>query len=85
MMVGMGERSEAKVLYHEYGLQLRMEADDRLILNVGCGRILQYGVEFPLDSEEYRQYKREGDQFLKELAVKVQANPEAFAKRGRFC
>jgi len=39
-----------KVLFYEYGAVLRLEDDGRLALNVLCGRVGQYGVEFALDT-----------------------------------
>ena len=74
-----------RVLFHEYGMQLRLEADDRLVLNVLCGRIAQYGVEFELNADERRQYGNDGDEFVKRLSLEVQNDPTRFGARGTFC
>jgi hypothetical protein len=74
-----------RILYHEYGIQLRVEDDHRLILNVLCGRVAEYGVEFQLDELEKERYKADGDAFVKELAAKVRQEPKRYGSRGRFC
>jgi hypothetical protein len=74
-----------RILFHEYGTQLRLEDDGRLVLDVLCGRVFQYGVEFSLNDSEREQYKIAGDSFIKELAQKVLNDPETFGMRGRFC
>ena len=76
---------ETHILFHEYGTQLRIEADDTMVLNVLCGRVGQYGVEFPLNGEEYARYKSEGDEFVKQLSLEVQKDPDTYAARGRTC
>ncbi len=73
------------ILFHEYGTQLRLGDEDTLILNVMCGRILQYGVEFALNDSEREAYKRQGDPYIKSLAEKVRGGPQAFVPRGRTC
>jgi hypothetical protein len=79
------EMTTERVLYHEYGIQLREDGEGRLVLNVLCGRVGQYGVEFALDEREREGYKRSGDEFIKDLAWKVAHAPEAYGERGRFC
>lgn len=74
-----------EIIFHEYGLQLRLEGDDQLVLNVLCGRIGEYGVEFPLSESEREGYKLGGDAYLKSLAAEVRERPEMFAIRGRSC
>jgi hypothetical protein len=71
------------VLYEEYGVQLRLEDDDRLVLDVLCGRIGQYGVEFELNDVEYKQYKLRGDHFIRELIEFVRREPQYYIKRGK--
>jgi hypothetical protein len=73
------------VLFHRYGLELRADEHDNLILNVLCGRVGQYGVEFQLNLEERNRYKQEGDSYLDELERKVMGDPQSFIKRGRSC
>ncbi|MFN7736106.1 MAG: hypothetical protein ACK5O8_08300 [Pirellula sp.] len=73
------------VLFHEYGTQLRVLSDDTMILNVLCGRIMQYGVEFPLSDHERQQYKLQGDDYLRTLAARVLNSPDTYALRGRKC
>lgn len=72
------------ILFHEYGTQLRLEGND-LILDVLCGRVGQFGVEFVLNDSERERYRREGDSFVKELADLVLQDPNAYGSRGRFC
>jgi hypothetical protein len=74
-----------EVLFYEYGTVLRLEDDDRLVLNVLCGRVGQYGVEFTLDNSEIEAYKRNGDSFVKELEERVRLHPKLYGRRGRFC
>jgi hypothetical protein len=76
---------EYRVLFHRYGLELRADEDDNLVLNVLCGTVAQYGVEFPLNLEERNRYKLVGDSYLDELERKVLADPQSFIKRGRSC
>ncbi|NNE00208.1 MAG: hypothetical protein HKN47_23050 [Pirellulaceae bacterium] len=75
----------ARILFHEYGTQLRMENDDSLVLNVLCGTVAQYGIAFRLNNDERAQYKREGDIFIQELAKRVQQDPKRFQSRGWTC
>jgi hypothetical protein len=74
-----------RILFHEYGLQLRLGEDDRLMLNVLCGRVGGYGVEFPLNDGERENYRCEGDCYLQELGREVRNNPKSFIDRGRQC
>ncbi len=74
-----------RILFHEYGTELRLEDNDRLILSVLCGRVAQYGVELELNESECQLYKRRGDSFVKELAEKVRQTPQAFQNRGKTC
>lgn len=76
---------QSRILFHEYGTQLRMGSDDSLVLNVLCGQIAEFGVEFPLNDEERRAYKQDGDAFIKELSRLVQGNWQTYAARGRMC
>jgi len=64
-----------EVLFGEYGTLLWHE-DGKLVLNVLCGGVGQYGVQFVLNDAERERYKRQGDTFIKEFA-------EAFAERRR--
>jgi hypothetical protein len=77
--------SEVKILFHEYGTQLRLEEDDSLVLNVLCGRVFEYGVEFALNESERERYKADGDTFVKDLARRVLHDPESYAERGKKC
>jgi hypothetical protein len=81
----MSEGTEPVVLFFEYGTRLILGPNDSLVLNVLCGRVGQYGVEFALNAEEVASYKAGGDSFLRTLSANVQANPNAFAQRGRLC
>jgi hypothetical protein len=76
---------EGTILFHRYGMQLRIGENDSLILNVLCGRVGMYAVEFTLNDNERERYKHEGDSYLNELEVRVMADPQAFIKRGRVC
>lgn len=76
---------QERILFHEYGTQLRVAADDSLILNVLCGRVGQFGVEFALNDEERDEYRRRGDTFVKELSRVVQRDWQPFVARGRTC
>lgn len=74
-----------RILFHEYGLQLRLEDDDRLVLDVLCGGVAEFGVEFALNDEERNAYKSRGDSFVRELAALVRGAPRTFSERGRVC
>ncbi len=69
-----------EVLFHEYGTQLRFEGD-KLILNVLCGRVGEFGVELVLNNSERERYRFEGDSFVKELADLIRRNPSAYTDR----
>ena len=73
----------ARILFQEYGTILRVEPDDSLLLDVLCGGIGQYGVEFRLNSSEQENYKRQGDEYIQELAWRVRRNPRAYIECGR--
>ena len=73
-----------KILFQQYGTQLRLE-NDELVLNVLCGSIGQFGVEFALDAVEREAYKIRGDDYIKELDALVKEAPKSYGKRGRFC
>ena len=77
------QKPDHSILFHRYGLQLRVDESDNLILNVLCGRVAQYGVQFTLNLEERNRYKREGDSYLEQLEREVLADPQRFIKRGR--
>jgi hypothetical protein len=74
-----------RILFNEYGTQLRYGDDDRFILNVLCGRVGQFGVEFQLNEVESAEYRKRGDSFVQELAKNVRENWEPCAARGRTC
>jgi hypothetical protein len=78
------KRHTKEILFHEYGTQLRLE-DNELVLDVLCGGVGQFGVEFVLNDTERDRYRHEGDSFVKELAETVRRTPNPYAKRGRFC
>ena len=78
-------QQQERILFHEYGTQLRVAADDSLILNVSCGRVGEFGVEFALDDHEREEYRRRGDAFIKELSRAVQRDWRPFVARGRTC
>ena len=78
------ERHIKAILFEEYGTQLRLEGND-VVLDVLCGRVGQFGVEFVLNEPERERYRREGDSFIKELAEDVRRNPKAYGCRGKFC
>ncbi len=75
----------SRVIFHEYGTELRQEGDDSLVLNVLCGRVAEFGVEFALNESEREGYRQGGDGFLKELAANVRQDPTVFASRGKYC
>ena len=74
--------NEMRVIFQEYGTQLSLDKDDRLVLSVLCGRVGQYGVDFALNDQEREQYKTEGDSFVKRLALQVRQNPR-FLQRSK--
>ena len=74
-------RHGARVLYHEYGAQLRLTTEGRYILNVLCGRVGQFGVEIELNSNEVLQYREQGDVFIHNLAEDVYDDPKRFRAR----
>jgi hypothetical protein len=76
------EHHVGDMLFYEYGTALR-EQENELVLNVLCGRVGQFGVEFPLTDSERQRYKREGDSFIQELADAVRRNPDAYKHRTR--
>ena len=78
-------QQQKRILSHEYGTQLRVAADDSLILNVLCGRVGEFGVEFVLNDKERDEYHSRGDAFIKELSRVVQRGWKPFAARGRTC
>jgi hypothetical protein len=71
-----------RVLFQQYGTQLRLEDDDQIVLSVMCGRTFAYDVEFVLSSDEYKAYKLRGDEFIKELSNEVFREPNRYVKRG---
>ena len=73
----------SRILFHEYGTQLRLGERDELILNVLCGRVGEFGVEFLLNETEYENYRRLGDTFIQELSRDVQRDWQPYAARGR--
>jgi len=79
------QQQPGRILFHEYGTQLRVASDDALILNVLCGRVGQFGVEFPLNAHEREEYRRRGDAFIQELAGMVRRDSDPYAARGRTC
>ena len=56
------------ILFHEYGTQLRLGLDNSLVLNVLCGRIGEFGVEFSLNEEERKAYRQDGDTHIQQLS-----------------
>jgi hypothetical protein len=74
-----------RILFHEYGTELRLGEGDALILNVLCGRIAEFGVEFPLNEQERDAYRRRGDAYIQELSRLVQGDWQPYAARGRTC
>jgi hypothetical protein len=74
-----------QIIHHEYGAQLSALDDDTLLLNVMCGGVGQYGVEFILNQQEYEQYKQSGDAFLRTLIENVRRYPKNYIARGRTC
>ena len=72
-----------RVLFHEYGTQLRESDGKQLILSVLCGRVAQFGVEFSLNDDERKEYRARGDAFIVELSKKVQEQSGLYAERGR--
>lgn len=80
---GMAGHSKEAV-YHEYGTELRLEGD-KLVLDVLCGGVGQFGVELVLNELERERYRREGDSFIKVLADAVRRDPNAYRSRARFC
>ncbi len=84
----MPQRADAdQVLYHEYGTQLRRTVDGLYILNVLCGRIVEYGVEIALTADEITSYLDDGgDCFIHNLGEDIYSYPEAFKSRvQRYC
>jgi hypothetical protein len=73
--------NDEKSTFAEYGTQLRIEDDDRLVLNVLYGTIGLYGVDFTLKTTETKGHRRSGDAFTKELAIKVLPDPKKFRSR----
>lgn len=76
---------ESRILFHEYGTELRLEPDDSLILNVLCGRIGEFGVEFALNDQERHGYNQDGDAFLKNLSREVRREWKPYVARARSC
>jgi len=74
-----------KVLFHEYGTQLRLNEQDKLVLDVLCGRVSEFGVKFELNEFEREKYKTLGDTFIMDLAKKVRYDPKPYGERGRSC
>ena len=72
-----------RVLFHEYGLELREGENDSLILSVLCGGIGEYDVEFTLNHQERAEYDRDGEFFLHKIAADVRHSPSDFINRGR--
>ena len=78
-------QQQERILFREYGTQLRIAANDALILNVLCGRVAEFGVEFSLNDHEREEYHRRGDAFVRELSRLVQRDWQPYAARGRTC
>jgi hypothetical protein len=78
-----GMTPPGRILFDEWGTQLRLADDDALMLNVLCGRVGLFGVEFALNEQERDSYRLRGDSFIKELSRKVRDNWEPYARRGR--
>ena len=74
---------DRQILFHEYGTELRLEPDGSLVLNVLCGRVGQYGVEFPLSNTESKAYHTGGDDYVRVLSRAVRKDPQPYATRGR--
>lgn len=72
-----------RVLFDQYGTTLWLTERDELYLNVLCGRVGQYGVEFRLNEAERAEYRRRGDAYIRELDEAVQREPAIYAARGR--
>lgn len=69
------------VTYHEYGTQLRKSNSGEYVLDVLCGRVGQYSVEFSLNQEEINNYISKGDQYIHDLGIEVTDNPELYSSR----
>jgi hypothetical protein len=81
----IGKKFHTKTaLFEEYGTSLQLRGND-LVLDILCGGVGQFGVEFVLNDSERERYKSEGDPFIVELANLVRRNPNAYRSRGRFC
>ncbi len=78
-------REKQEILFHEYGTELRQTPDGSLVLNVLCGRVGQYGIEFVLNGVEEQEYRRVGDDFVRALSHAVQQTPSEYESRGRKC
>lgn len=72
-----------RIVFREYGTELRAETDGSLVLDVLCGSVGQFGVEFALNTDERSEYQRRGDVFIRELSQTVRLDWEAFVARGR--
>lgn len=60
-----------RILFDEFGTQLRMEGDDHLVLYVPCEPAGKYGVEKRLTDVERERYELEGDTIIREIAARV--------------
>ena len=74
-----------RILFREYGIQLHLGKDDALFMNVLCGHVGQFGIEFILNDVESAQYRDRGDEFIRELSRVVQKDWKIYAARGRTC
>ena len=70
-----------RIRFHEYGTQLRTDDDDRLILNVMCGRVAAFTMEIVLNDSECAEYRRGGDSYIQILARCILEKPGDYQSR----
>lgn len=57
------------------------QSEEDYILDVVCGTVAIYTIEFKLDETEKAGFEAEGERYLDHLAWKVRDYPEEYIKR----
>jgi hypothetical protein len=61
-----------------------IKKDNEYILNVVCGSVGLFEVEYKLSELDIDNYLNQGKDFIEDLAHKVRFEPDKFVNRNRF-
>lgn len=70
-----------EILKKDWKYVLYQTEQDNFILSVVCGSIALYDLDFVLNIDEEERFRKEGVEFLDELAEKVNYSPQLFEER----